>query len=91
MKIDKSFVKDLPESASDSAIARTIVGLSQSLDIEVIAEGVEKKEQLDLLANYGCHLYQGYYFSKPLPAEALKLPGSRDLLGRKNEPLEQVA
>lgn len=72
LKIDKSFVQDLRSSASDEAIAKTIVGLSQSLGIDVIAEGVETEAQLELLVSYGCHIYQGYQFSKPVPLEEIK-------------------
>ncbi|HEY5801149.1 MAG TPA: EAL domain-containing protein, partial [Burkholderiaceae bacterium] len=67
LKIDQSFVRDLPANASDAAIVRTIVALGHSLGIAVIAEGVETAAQRDALHIAGCHAYQGYLFGKPLP------------------------
>jgi diguanylate cyclase (GGDEF)-like protein len=67
LKIDKSFVNDVVSSASDAAIAQTIVSLANSLGLSVIAEGVETQAQRDRLLEIGCSNYQGYFFSKPLP------------------------
>jgi EAL domain-containing protein (putative c-di-GMP-specific phosphodiesterase class I) len=67
LKIDQSFVRDIATNPSNAAIAKTIIGLSKSLGFSVIAEGVETPEQLDYLAQIGCHFYQGYFFNKPLP------------------------
>jgi diguanylate cyclase (GGDEF)-like protein/PAS domain S-box-containing protein len=72
LKIDKSFVGDLLNDRNNVAIAKTIVALAQSLDMDVIAEGVETVMQRDLLAGMGCNSYQGYFFSHPLPLQAFE-------------------
>lgn len=73
IKIDKSFVDDILINSGDAAIARAIITLASDMKLAVIAEGVESKEQLDLLAALGCHDYQGYLFGKPMPIDDLKL------------------
>jgi diguanylate cyclase (GGDEF)-like protein/PAS domain S-box-containing protein len=67
IKIDQSFVRDILIDSDDATIAISIIRLAQSLNIDVIAEGVETKGQLDFLKMHGCEKYQGYLFSKPLP------------------------
>ena len=67
LKIDSSFVRDILTNPSDAAIAKTVIDLAQNLGLAVIAEGVEIAGQRDLLARQGCHAYQGYLFSRPLP------------------------
>ena len=67
LKIDKSFVRDVLVDPSDATIAKTIIALSDSLGLGVIAEGVETAMQRDFLAEAGCHAYQGYFFSYPMP------------------------
>ena len=69
LKIERSFVRDLVTDAFDRAIVRTIITMSHSLDINVIAEGVETEEQRQYLLDNGCMHYQGYLFSKPVPIE----------------------
>lgn len=72
LKIDQSFVRDVLSDSNDAAIARTIVALSQSLGLGVIAEGVETEAQKDFLTASGCHAYQGYFFSHPLPLQGFE-------------------
>jgi len=68
IKIDRSFISSLTTADSeDASIVRTIINLGKNLGLRVIAEGVETKEQLELLEKLGCEEYQGYYFSKPVP------------------------
>jgi diguanylate cyclase (GGDEF)-like protein/PAS domain S-box-containing protein len=72
IKIDQSFVRDLAHNTNSQAIVRTIVALSDSLELETMAEGVETAEQQALLRQLGCQQYQGYHFSHPLPAVDLQ-------------------
>ncbi len=69
LKIDQSFVRDIPGDADDAAIAITIITMAHSLGLKVVAEGVETKEQLNFMREHGCDAMQGYFLSKPLPAE----------------------
>ncbi len=69
LKIDRSFVRDILIDPNDAAIAQSVIGLSQTLGLSVLAEGVEYIEQRDKLLEMGCNLYQGYYFSKPVGLE----------------------
>jgi len=69
LKIDKSFVEDVPDRFEDAAIVRSVIQLAQGLNLRVIAEGVENVEQLDFLREHGCREVQGYYFSYPLAAD----------------------
>jgi len=69
LKIDRSFVYNISSDANDAAIAASVVALAHSMNLEVIAEGVETVEQLDILRGQGCDFVQGYFFSKPLSAK----------------------
>jgi len=69
LKIDKSFIDDIPHQADDMAIASAIISMGQTLGFKVLAEGVETIEQLDFLQLKGCDIYQGYIKSQPIPAE----------------------
>ena len=71
LKIDQGFVADLPGSANDTAISRAIIALGQSLQLSIVAEGIETQTQHDLLKNMKCDIGQGYLYSKPLDAEAM--------------------
>lgn len=73
IKIDRSFIDDVPADASDVAIVNAIIAMTQSLHYQVIAEGLETSAQRDFLLAAGCHQAQGYFYSKPVPAEQLSL------------------
>ncbi len=73
LKIDQSFVRDIPEDSNDMAIADAIIAMGRSLDLTVIAEGIETPAQAKFLLNSGCNEGQGYLYSKPLPIEELNL------------------
>lgn len=75
LKIDQTFVRDAPIDPNDAEIVRAIVAMARSLDLAVIAEGVEQSDQLEFLERQGCYLYQGYLHSRPLP-----LPEFRQML-----------
>ncbi len=69
LKIDRSFIRDIVTDSNDKVIVRTIVAMAKSMEISVIAEGVESEEQLQLLLKNGCSNFQGYLFSRPVPIE----------------------
>jgi EAL domain-containing protein (putative c-di-GMP-specific phosphodiesterase class I) len=69
LKIDKCFVDDIKNTVDEVPIINTIIQLAHSLDLKVVAEGVENKEQLTYLKEHKCDVIQGYYFSKPLNPE----------------------
>ncbi|MEW8624581.1 MAG: EAL domain-containing protein [Candidatus Thiodiazotropha sp.] len=69
LKIDRSFIRDIPENADDVTITSAIIAMAHQLNLGVVAEGVESQRQLDFLHQQGCEMAQGYFFSRPLPAE----------------------
>jgi len=71
LKIDKSFITGLPHSDKDTAITQAVIAMSHSLNIKVVAEGVEHDSQVDLLRDFKCDLLQGYYYAKPMPFDDL--------------------
>ncbi|MET0119436.1 MAG: EAL domain-containing protein [Candidatus Thiodiazotropha sp. 6PLUC9] len=71
LKIDRSFVCDLPNDLEDVILVKTIVAMADSLNLALVAEGVETKEQAEFLVDVGCENLQGYYYSRPLTAEGL--------------------
>ena len=81
LKIDKAFVDSIAMGAEDSALARAVLKLGQSLNLKIVAEGVEQGVQADVLRSLGCPLAQGYLFSRPVQADALA-----DLLDEREDP-----
>jgi EAL domain-containing protein (putative c-di-GMP-specific phosphodiesterase class I) len=71
IKADRSFVMAMCTAKEDAAIVRSIIHLAHSLGVKVVAEGVEDRATMDLLKEYGCDEAQGYYFSRPVPSDAL--------------------
>lgn len=71
LKIDQSFVQELPENQDDAQITRAIIALAKNMKVSVVAEGVETKEQLNFLSDENCNKIQGYLFERPLPADEL--------------------
>jgi EAL domain-containing protein (putative c-di-GMP-specific phosphodiesterase class I) len=86
LKIDRSFVKDLLTDPHDAVIARSIIALGQSLDLLVVAEGVETAAQQQCLSRLGCSVYQGYLFGRPMPPEHVA-----SMLRQPAPPCEEVA
>lgn len=88
IKIDRSFIQDLPKDKDDEAITKSIIALGNSLNLEIIAEGVEQQEQVTFLNKEGCSLLQGYLFSHPISDdELIKLLKQPEQLFKKISPL----
>jgi EAL domain-containing protein (putative c-di-GMP-specific phosphodiesterase class I) len=80
LKIDRAFISDITKSSKDAMIATAVIAMGHSLNLRVVAEGVETEEQLDYLRRHRCDEIQGYYFSRPVPAAefaAMLLEGKR--------------
>jgi EAL domain-containing protein (putative c-di-GMP-specific phosphodiesterase class I) len=69
LKIDRSFVMDMPDDKDDEAIVSTIISMARHLGLSVTAEGAERDEHINFLLEQGCEEVQGFYFSKPLPTD----------------------
>ena len=97
LKVDGSFVSRIGEDKENLEIVRTIITLAHNLKMDVIAEGVETAEQLSQLRDLGCEYAQGYYFSRPVPAEeaseliAVLLPPPRDMVQPTLEPVDSLS
>jgi EAL domain-containing protein (putative c-di-GMP-specific phosphodiesterase class I) len=72
LKLDRAFVKDLPENESDKAIARAVIALGHNLGLQTLAEGVETAAQAEFLTQAGCNVFQGYFYGKPMSAAELE-------------------
>lgn len=80
LKIDQTFVRDIASDPNDAVIVRTIISMGKTLGMNVIAEGVENETQLALLREFGCHMFQGYLFGRPVPAAELEAMIAREPL-----------
>ncbi len=89
VKIDRSFVRDITSDPDDAAIVQTIIAMSEALELNVIAEGVETEAQRDFLDRHGCRAFQGYLFSKPVPLEQFEAQVHQPQ--RKGDELQQEA
>ena len=73
IKLDKSFFENFPIDQQDTAIVKLIIEIAHQLNLEVVAEGIEIYEQVKFLTEYECDMIQGYFYSKPVPINQLKL------------------
>ncbi|MFZ6779232.1 EAL domain-containing protein [Undibacterium sp. Ji83W] len=91
LKIDRSFVHNLPDDVNNANIVRTIISLGASLDLNVIAEGVETEQQREFLLQAGCQAYQGYLFCKPIPIDEFdRFISSRHMLQKADSPKVEI-
>lgn len=81
IKIDQSFVHDVLTDSNDAAIIKMVLAVGRTINCDIIAEGVEQREQFELLKKFGCHYFQGFYFSKPLT-----VAGFENLVMRRHQP-----
>ena len=73
LKVDRGFTKELISSRESAVVAAAVIGLANNLELEVIAAGVDDANKVDLLQQYGCYIFQGYYFSEPLNTDEFEL------------------
>ncbi len=73
IKIDQSFVHDVLTDTNDAAIIKMVLAVGKTIHCDIVAEGVEQLEQFELLKKFGCHYFQGFYFSKPLPVKSFEM------------------
>jgi EAL domain-containing protein (putative c-di-GMP-specific phosphodiesterase class I) len=73
IKIDQSFVHDVLTDSNDAAIIKMVLAVGNTIHCDIIAEGVEQREQFELLKEFGCCYFQGFYFSKPLPVKHFEM------------------
>jgi EAL domain-containing protein (putative c-di-GMP-specific phosphodiesterase class I) len=78
VKIDRTFISDVPGNAAAEKLLRALIALIKGLDLEVVAEGIETQAQLELIRAYDCDSAQGYYFGRPAPADKLAPTLQRD-------------
>ncbi|MEM7208734.1 MAG: EAL domain-containing protein [Pseudomonadota bacterium] len=91
LKIDQSFVRDLCDDENDDAIVSAVIGLAHQFGLNVVAEGVETEQQLELLATKSCDVAQGYYIGKPMPRDEFKSWASEWQRAHPNSPRQQTA
>ena len=91
LKLDQSFVSALARESTNEAISRAIIGLAHSLNLQVIAEGVETFDQLELLRSLQCDEVQGYLFSRPMPAEDMTRLMNEETSGGNHQSMLETA
>ena len=91
LKIDRYFVKDIHLAPANEALVSSILALCKGLDLGTVAEGIENREQLESLRNLGCQIVQGYFISRPVPAEDILALLDRDWLQEFGQPQEEAA
>jgi EAL domain-containing protein (putative c-di-GMP-specific phosphodiesterase class I) len=87
LKIDRSFVQDIPSNADNVEITKAIIAMAHGLNVEVVAEGVETREQMEFLAKHGCNRAQGYFIDHALPAADFenRLHQRRNIFSQRDE------